>query len=317
MQGQGQIRDVPPSLPGCLSLQRIPAGGFPWRTDFGRCARNIGLVNDWLSAGKLVNRETGTISYSQTEGDGLRDLFGLAAVFSQASRSITGFNLLPRAPNHMASEVSRGAGLLEEGQSEARSPDTDSWDSQILVLASDETRAERIASGLAGMPHQIEVTGDAGWQARRLKLAGASTIILASPRADLELLTDLLAMRRFRSIPILVFVDLTTREDMSRALKLGVSAYIVDGLVPERMPAILQVAEERHAITTELRDQLRKSQEDLVARKTIERAKGLLMTKSSLPEQEVYDSMRRMAMSQGKPLREVAENILAIFAIFP
>jgi response regulator NasT len=41
------------------------------------------------------------------------------------------------------------------------------------------------------------------------------------------------------------------------------------------------------------------------------------MTKSGLSEQEVYDSMRRMAMAQGKTMREVAENILAIFALFP
>lgn len=133
----------------------------------------------------------------------------------------------------------------------------------------------------------------------------------------MDLLTELLAMRRFRSVPILVFVDQGSREEMSRALKLGVSAFIVDGLEPERIPAILNVAEERHSLTLALRDELQKSREDLAARKTIERAKGLLMTKSGLSEQDVYDSMRRMAMTQGKPMREIAENVLAIFAIFP
>ncbi|WP_281198945.1 ANTAR domain-containing response regulator [Hyphomonas adhaerens] len=170
---------------------------------------------------------------------------------------------------------------------------------------------------MGDQPHQTEITGHADWQARRLKLIGASAIILASPEVDLDLLTELLAMRRFRSVPILVFVDQGSREEMSRALKLGVSAFIVDGLEPDRIPAILNVAEERHSLTLALRDELQKSREDLAARKTVERAKGLLMTKSGLSEQDVYDSMRRMAMTQGKPMREIAQNVLAIFAIFP
>jgi response regulator NasT len=41
------------------------------------------------------------------------------------------------------------------------------------------------------------------------------------------------------------------------------------------------------------------------------------MMKSGLSEQEVYDSMRRMAMTQGKPMREVADAVLAVFSIFP
>jgi response regulator NasT len=217
----------------------------------------------------------------------------------------------------MASDTSRGAVLLEEGQQFARSAESSVWDSQILVLASDEARASLIAGGLSDKPLQVEVTGQADWEIGRLKLVGASAIILASVEADLDLLSELLAMRRFRSIPILVFVDRSSREEMSRALKLGVSSFIVDGLEPERIPVILEVAEERHVLTSELRDELRKSQENLAARKTIERAKGLLMTKSGLPEQEVYDSMRRLAMTQGKTMREVAENILAIFALFP
>lgn len=217
----------------------------------------------------------------------------------------------------MDAENTRCTVLLKEEQQSERSSESTSWDGQILILASDTVRAGRIASALGDQPHQTEITGRSDWHVRRLKLIGASAIILASPEVDLELLTELLDMRRFRSVPILVFVDRGAREEMSRALKLGVSSFIVDGLEPERIPGILHVAEERHTLTLALRDELQKSREDLAARKTIERAKGLLMTKSGLPEQEVYDSMRRMAMTQGKPMREIAESVLAIFAIFP
>ncbi len=217
----------------------------------------------------------------------------------------------------MAAENTRCTMLLSEEKQSGSASEMTSWDRQILILASDHVRAGRVATALGDQRHQTEITGHADWQVRRLKLIGASAIILASPEVDLDLLEELLAVRRFRSVPILVFVDQGSREEMSHALRLGVSAFIVDGLEPERIPAILHVAEERHSLTLALRDELQKSREDLAARKTIERAKGLLMTKSGLSEHEVYNSMRRMAMTQGKPMREIADNVLAIFTIFP
>ena len=225
---------------------------------------------------------------------------------------------MPRVLNEMASENSRCTGLLCEAQPlPVDATGLGRWDAQVLILASDEGRAACIAAGVAHKSCRIEITGQSEWQPDQLKLVGASAIILASPVLDLELLSELLMVRRFRSVPILVFVDRSSREVMTEALRLGVSAFIVNGLEPERIPAILQVAEERHALTMALKDQLQKSREELAARKTIERAKGLLMMKSGLSEQEVYDSMRRMAMTQGKPMREVADAVLAVFSIFP
>ena len=225
--------------------------------------------------------------------------------------------VMPKVLSEMASEIPRCAVLLEEKQLPADTADLGRWDAQVLVLASDEARAACIASGLDNKFCRIEITDQSDWQVARLKLVGASAIILASPVVDLNLLSELLTVRRFRSVPVLVFVDRSSRETVTEALKLGVSAFIVNGLEPDRIPAILHVAEERHALTSVLREQLQKSQEELAARKTIERAKGLLMMKSGLSEQEVYDSMRRMAMTQGKPMREVADAVLAIFSMFP
>lgn len=198
-----------------------------------------------------------------------------------------------------------------------RKPVSDTWAGPALILAGDRARAATIAAGLGLVPHSVERIDAPSWSAERLRLKVAGLVILASARVDLPLLAKLLAMPRFRAVPVLVFVDESTREETIQALKLGVSAFIVDGLESERVPAIVDVASERHALTQDLQEKLRKSQSDLAARKTIERAKGLIMTKSGLSEQEVYDAMRRLAMAQGKPLREIAETILSVFALFP
>jgi hypothetical protein len=62
------------------------------------------------------------------------------------------------------------------------------------------------------------------------------------------------------------------------------------------------------AVTEEL-DQVRAS---LNERKTIERAKGLLMAQSSLSEDDAHKVLRQMAMNQGKRLVEVASHVCAV-----
>lgn len=50
--------------------------------------------------------------------------------------------------------------------------------------------------------------------------------------------------------------------------------------------------------------------EELESRKTIERAKGILMKKGNLSEQEAYGLMRKYSMDKRKNMREVSEAIL-------
>jgi response regulator NasT len=45
-------------------------------------------------------------------------------------------------------------------------------------------------------------------------------------------------------------------------------------------------------------------------RRVIERAKGILMRRRDLPEDEAYDVLRKMAMNRGRRMAEVADSII-------
>ena len=49
----------------------------------------------------------------------------------------------------------------------------------------------------------------------------------------------------------------------------------------------------------------------LAARKVIERAKGLLMAKEGLTEEEAFDRLRRASQVSGRPLRVIAEAVVS------
>ena len=71
---------------------------------------------------------------------------------------------------------------------------------------------------------------------------------------------------------------------------------MVDGLQPDRVKPVIDVAIARFAQFQELRAELNKAKTSLAERKLVEKAKGILMNSRACGEEEAYASMRKMAM---------------------
>ena len=112
--------------------------------------------------------------------------------------------------------------------------------------------------------------------------------------------------------PIVMFTNDNDTSHVKDAVAAGVSAYIVAGLSPDRIRPILEVAMARFQHEQALRRELADAKSELHDRKTIDRAKGLLMQRRGLSEQQAYDKLRKSAMDRGLKLGEVAQRILDV-----
>jgi response regulator NasT len=112
--------------------------------------------------------------------------------------------------------------------------------------------------------------------------------------------------------PIVLFTDDGTPSSMDAAIEAGVSAYIVAGLHAERVKPVLDVALKRFRREQRLLDELSDTRRQLADRKLIERAKGVLMARNRLTEEEAYQRLRSMAMNKKLRLAEVAQRILDV-----
>jgi response regulator NasT len=110
--------------------------------------------------------------------------------------------------------------------------------------------------------------------------------------------------------PIVLFTEDRNTSNMEAAMAAGVSAYIVAGLHTERIKPVLDVALARFNADQKLRSELSDTKLKLAERKTVERAKGLLMSRQKLSEDEAYQKLRRMAMDKNLKLSEVAQRII-------
>ena len=110
--------------------------------------------------------------------------------------------------------------------------------------------------------------------------------------------------------PIVLFTNDDDTTYVRAAIEAGVSAYIVAGLSPARIRPILDVAMARFEHEQGLRKELADVKTELVDRKVIDKAKGLLMQRQGLSEKVAYEKLRKAAMDKGLRLAEVAQRML-------
>jgi response regulator NasT len=112
--------------------------------------------------------------------------------------------------------------------------------------------------------------------------------------------------------PIVLFTEDNDTSHVRDAIAAGVTAYVVAGLAPERVRPVLDVALARFQHEEHMRRELADARSQLSERKTIDRAKGLLMERQGLSEEEAYARLRKTAMDKGLKLSEVAQRILDV-----
>ena len=103
-------------------------------------------------------------------------------------------------------------------------------------------------------------------------------------------------------------------ELVQRAAEAGGFGYLVKPFREQDVVPAIRTARARHEELTALREEAESLAEALAARKAIERAKGLLMTKENLSEQEAFERLRKASQISGRPLKVVAEALIATFA---
>ena len=116
-----------------------------------------------------------------------------------------------------------------------------------------------------------------------------------------------------RPIPIVMLTAFSEAALVGRAVDAGVFGYLVKPFRESDLLPAIEAARARHAELQALRDEAGSLRDALEARKLIERAKGLLMEKDGLSEGEAFARLRGASQQTGRPLRDVAEAILATF----
>jgi len=138
-------------------------------------------------------------------------------------------------------------------------------------------------------------------------------LIIADSESDArDVLEHVVIATRDARRPIVLFTEDDAPASMHAALDAGVSAYIVAGLQAERVKPVLDVALARFRREQKLLDELSDTRQKLADRKVLDRAKGLLMSRYALTEEQAYQRLRSLAMNKNMKLAEVAQRLVDV-----
>ncbi len=182
---------------------------------------------------------------------------------------------------------------------------------KICVVEPDPDRARLIIDGLrdAGWA-DVTVIAEIGALARRLTDLDPDLVLIDLANPSRDMLENLSAASGAASRPVAMFVDHTNPELTRAAMRAGLSAYVVDGLSQDRIHPVLQTAIARFQVVSQIRAELDAAKQALAERKTIDRAKGVLMQAKGIGEDEAYALMRRTAMDQGRKVIDIAKALV-------
>jgi response regulator NasT len=166
----------------------------------------------------------------------------------------------------------------------------------------------------------VEMLTEAGYEVVAQATNGVEAIALAKEfKPDLAILDVKMpeldgisaAEQIIEFAPVLMLTAFSQKELVERARDAGVMAYVVKPFSIGDLTPAIEIAMSRHLQMRSLRDEVSDLHERLETRKTIDRAKGILMAALNLSEPEAFSWIQRAAMDRRISMKAVAQAVIS------
>lgn len=189
---------------------------------------------------------------------------------------------------------------------------------RILVVEPDPDRVRDIVDALreAGWS-DVKALAQISALDRTVKAFAPDIVLIDLANPDRDTFEHISYATETSKRAVALFVDQTDEGLTQAALNAGVSAYVVGGLKKDRIKPVLQTAIARFNYMRQMKSELDAAKQALTDRKTIDRAKGILMRQRNISEDEAYNLLRKTAMGQGRKIIDVAQALVTAADLLP
>jgi AmiR/NasT family two-component response regulator len=182
---------------------------------------------------------------------------------------------------------------------------------RILIADDESIRMMSLRKQLAALGHRVVAEASNGAEA--VALAAATQPDLAILDIKMPVVDGIEAAQqitRARPIPIILLTAYNEAELVERAAQANISAYLMKPVAEEDLLPAITLALIRFRQFEALRREVSDLREALEARKIIERAKGILVRRLDLTEEEAFRRLQKQSQDSNRKLAEVAEAIV-------
>lgn len=185
-------------------------------------------------------------------------------------------------------------------------------DSNRIAIADDEPLVVAyLRDCLTRAGHKVIVAARSGEELVELCLACPPDLIVTDiEMSPMDGLTAVQTILERHDLPVIILSAYHSDDFIHRANECHALAYLVKPVREQDLLAAIPLAMQRFLELQSLRAEASNMRQALEDRKTIERAKGILMSKFHLDEASAYHHLQKLARSHRQQLAQVARNII-------
>ena len=185
---------------------------------------------------------------------------------------------------------------------------------RVMVVDDDQERGATLNEDLsaAGYEDIVHVLASTGALLAEVERFAPDLIIIDTESPDRDTLENLFTLSGSHPRPIVMFSGDRDSATIRAAVRAGVSAYVVDGLAPASIKPVIDAAVATFEQLQKVRGELAEAQVRLDERKQIEKAKGLIMERKRVSEDDAFKLLRKMAMDRNVRLGKIAEEVIRL-----
>jgi len=117
-------------------------------------------------------------------------------------------------------------------------------------------------------------------------------------------------------VPIILITGLSSDEMALQAIDAGVFAYLVKPVTKKQLEPAIRLALARYDEFKSLKGEVSDLKDAIETRKVVEKAKGILMKRSNLSEEDAFKMMQTHSQKENKKMRDIADAIISASKLF-
>ena len=181
-----------------------------------------------------------------------------------------------------------------------------------IVIADDESIIRLdLKETLQRMGHQVVAeAGDGRTAVELVRQHRPDLVILDVKMPEQDGVDAAKEIANDRLAPVLLLTAYSQQDLVRRAMDAGVFAYVVKPFTESDLLPAMGVAIARFREFSSIAEEASNLSQALETRKLVDRAKGILMDKNGLREQDAFRRIQQQSMNSRKSMREIAEAII-------
>jgi len=114
-----------------------------------------------------------------------------------------------------------------------------------------------------------------------------------------------------KPVPVILITGVSSYDIAANAIEAGVYAYLLKPVTKKQLDPAIKIALHRFSEFHDMKDEVHDLKDAMETRKLIERAKGILMKRCTISEEDAFKILQRYSQKENKKMREIAKSIIS------